>query len=169
MFMTIVRHTPGWVWGLLLMLIALGIWQARDRRISLGRLTILPLVLLGLSLSGVFSAFGHAPIALGGWAAGIAVALACGRQLFSTHRAAWCESSAELHVPGSWAPLGLMVGLFTVKYIASISLAMNTDLSSDPAFAGPTSLAYGIFSGLFLARALALRRLARQRSGPSCA
>ena len=167
--MMIVRHRPGRVRGLLLMLIALGVWRLRDRQISLGRLTVLPLVLLGLSLSGVFSAFGHAPIALGGWAAGIAVALACGLHLFSMQGAAWIGASAKLHVPGSWAPLDLMIGLFIVKYIAGISLAMDTALSSDPAFAGPTSLAYEIFSGFFLARALALRRLARRRSGPSYA
>ena len=83
MLIAIVQHTPAWVWGLLSALIAFGLWQTRDRKMSLVRATILPLVMVALSLSGVLNAFGHTPVALGGWAAGVSAALAFARQILS--------------------------------------------------------------------------------------
>jgi len=64
----IIQHTPVWVWGLLVALVAFGLSQARDRAVSLVRMTILPLVLLALSFSGVISTFAHATIAILAWA-----------------------------------------------------------------------------------------------------
>lgn len=166
MFIAIVQHTPLWVWGLLAVLIALGLSQARDREMSLARVTILPLVMIALSLSGVFNAFGHAPVALGGWAAGIAVALTWGRQVgrqFIVARGAtWSPQTATLHVPGSWLPLVLIVALFALKYVVGVSVALHPELAHDTAFAGMIALAYGTFSGLFLARGWSLRHLAKR-------
>ena len=165
MFIAIVQHTPVWVWGLLAALVALGLAQTRDRELSLLRVTILPLVMIGLSLSGVFSAFGHFPMALGGWAAGVAAALSLGRQFIAVRGAAWLPQTGTLQVPGSWLPLMLIVALFAIKYFAGASLALHPGLATDPAFAGPIGLAYGSFSGLFLARANSLRRLAGPNRG----
>ena len=68
-------------------------------------------------------------------------------------------------MPGSWLPLVLIVPLFSLKYFAGASLALHPDLATDAAFAGPMSLAYGSFSGLFLARGLALRNVANRPAG----
>ena len=165
MFIAIVQHTPVWVWGLLAGLVALGLSQTRDREVSLPRVTILPLVMIALSLSGVFSAFGHVPVAFGGWAAGIGAALAFGRQFIAVRGATWSAQTATLHVPGSWLPLALIVGLFALKYFAGVSLSMHPQAAIDPAFAGPMCLAYGGFSGMFLARALSLRAVTKHRAG----
>lgn len=166
MFIAIVQHTPVWVWGLFAALIALGLSQARDREMSLMRVTILPLVMIALSLSGVFSAFGHFPIALGGWATGVGAALTLGRQFgrqfFAVRGAAWSQQTATLHVPGSWLPLVLIVALFALKYVAGVSLALHPELAGDARFAGLVSLAYGTFSGLLLARGRSLRNLAKR-------
>ena len=160
MFIAILQHTPVWVWGLLAGLVALGLAQTRDREMSLARVTILPLVMLALSLSGVFNTFGHSPVALGGWAAGVGAALALARQFVAVRGARFARQTATLQVPGSWLPLVLIVGLFAVKYIAGASLALHPSLATDAAFAGAIGLAYGGFSGLFLGRGLSLRRLA---------
>ncbi|MEP7100065.1 MAG: DUF6622 family protein [Burkholderiales bacterium] len=165
MFIAIVQHTPVWVWGLLAVLVALGLSQARDREMSLMRVTILPLVMIALSLSGVFSAFGHFPVAIGGWAAGVGAALAFGRQFIAVRGAAWSSQTATLRVPGSWLPLVLIVALFALKYFAGASLALHPDLAHDTTFAGLISVGYGMFSGLFLARGLSLRNLAKRPAG----
>lgn len=162
MFIAIVQHTPAWVWGLLSVLIAFGLWQARDREMSLVRVTILPLVMIALSMSGVLNAFGHAPVALGGWGAGVGAALAFARQIVSVRGATWSAQTATLHVPGSWLPLALIIALFFVKYFVGVQLALHPGLAAEAVFAGPCSLAYGGFSGLFLARAMSLRSLARR-------
>jgi len=165
MFIAIVQHTPVWVWGLLAVLVALGLSQTRDRQVSLVRVTVLPLVMIALSVSGVFSAFGHSPAALGGWAAGVGAALAFGRRLVAVRGAAWSQQTAMLHVPGSWVPLALIVALFALKYFVGVSLALHHELAADTGFAGAISLAYGGFSGLFLLRGLSLRRLAKRPAG----
>jgi len=159
-FIAIVQHTPVWVWGLLAVLVALGLSQTRPREMSLTRVTVLPLVLAGLSLSGVLSAFGHLPVALGAWAVGIAAALGLARRAVAVRGASWSPSRGLLHVPGSWLPLVLILSLFVLKYGAGVSLALAPALASDTSFAGLCSLAYGTFSGLFLARALSMRSLA---------
>jgi hypothetical protein len=163
MFIAIVQHTPGWVWALLAAMVALGLWQTRARKMSPMRATILPLVLIALSLSGVLRAFGHLPIALGGWAVGVGTTLAFARSASTVRGASWSNRTGQLHVPGSWLPLMLIVGLFSIKYFAGASLAMNPGLATDATFAGLCSLGYGSFSGVFAARALALRGLANPR------
>lgn len=160
MLIAIVQHTPVWVWGLLCALVALGFSQTRAREMSLLRVQIVPVLLVALSLSGVFSAFGHFPVALVGWAAGLGAALTLARNAVTARGAAWSSSTGTLHVLGSWLPLLLMVGLFGIKFFAGVSLAMNPALASNAAFAGWCCLAYGSISALFLARALSLRKLA---------
>jgi len=169
MLASILQHTPVRVWGLLAGLIALGLWQTRDRELPLLRVTVLPLAMIVLSASGVLSAFGHFPVALGGWAAGVGAALAFGRQFVAMRGARWSAQAGQLHVPGSWLPLALMVGLFCIKYVAGVSLALHPALVHDAAFASLCSLAYGGFSGLFLARAQSLRLLATRDAGLSAA
>jgi hypothetical protein len=164
MFTAIVQHTPAWVWGLLAALTALGLWQTRPRAMSLSRVTVLPLVLMGLSLTGVITAFGHLPIALVAWAAGAAAAVGLGRQALAVRGASWSASKRLLQVPGSGLPLVLILALFTLKYGAGVSLALFPTLASDSTFAAGCSFAYGVFSGLFLARALSLRSLATRPS-----
>jgi hypothetical protein len=163
MFIAMLQHTPAWVWGLFVALAALGLAQARPREMSLPRVTILPLAMLALSLSGVFQSFGHFPVALGGWAAGVGAALAFARGRIDARGAEWRAARGTLFVPGSWLPLVLIVGLFALKYAAGVTLALEPARAADPLFAGVCSLAYGSFSGLFLARGLALRRIAALR------
>lgn len=160
MFILILMHTPLWVWILLSALVALGLKQTRNREVSVARITVLPLAMVGLSLAGVLGAFGHLPVALLAWAVGIAGALVVAPGLAPVRGAAWSATTRRLHLPGSWLPLFLFVGLFAVKYGAGVSLAMHPHLASDSVFAGCCSFTYGAFSGLFLGRALPLRALA---------
>jgi hypothetical protein len=160
MVIAIVQHTPVWVWGLLAALTSLGLWQTRDRQMSLRRITVLPLVMVVLSLSGVLGAFGPSIAALAAWAAGVAAAQVAASHLLDLRGAAWSPSTECLRVPGSWLPLTLILGLFAVKYFAGYNLAVNPALATTAGFAGLCSLAYGLVSGLFMARALSLRSLA---------
>ena len=70
MIHSILQHTPVWVWVLFCVLIALGIAQTREREVSIARATILPILMIALSLSGVLSAFSQVPLACGAWLAG---------------------------------------------------------------------------------------------------
>lgn len=160
MVMGILTHTPYWVWGILVALVALGLAQTRDRRISLSRVTLLPLLFIALSLSGIFRH--DSPwLALCAWIAGCAVTAVLARKAVEIRGASWSPTNRRFHVPGSWVPLPLMVGLFLLKYAVAVSQAMH------PAFimqTGPLiacNFLYGLFAGVFWSRSYSLRKLAR--------
>ena len=169
MLLQIVQHTPVWVWGLLVALVVFGLSQVRDRAVTLTRMTILPLVLLALSFSGVVSTFAHATIAILAWAVGVATAVALGRRFLQVRGASWSPETGLVHVPGSWLPLALMVALFLIKYGVGVTLAMNHAMAADTTFGACCGLAYGSFSGLFAARALSLRSLVSARFAAAAA
>ena len=72
MFMTILQHTPAWVFLIFGALVVLGVQQAFARSVPLRRVVVLPFLFVALSLSGVVSTFGAVAPALLAWAAGIA-------------------------------------------------------------------------------------------------
>ncbi len=166
MFIAIVQRTPVWVWGLLALLVALGVRQMFSRRLALRRSAVLPLVLLGLSLAGVVGSFGVQALPLLAWAAGLAAMVAVLQGRVDTQAVRYDSATRQFQVPGSAVPLALMLGLFMLKYAAGVALAMNPWLRATLPFALTISLTYGIFSGAFLGRAMALWALAR-RSTPA--
>ena len=73
MIMHILAGTPKWVFVLFFALLWLGLQQLLPRSVSLSRATIVPVVMTGLSLYGVTSAFGDSGQALLSWIAGALV------------------------------------------------------------------------------------------------
>ena len=164
MLLQILQATPARVWLLLVGLVALGLSQARPRRIGARRAAVLPLVMIGLSLAGVGSAFGFDPAPVAAWLAGITATIAAAHLWLPRPEARWSESLASVQVAGSWLPMVAILALFAIKYAAGVSLAMHPSYAADTAFSLPFSFAFGLFSGLFAARGLQLwnaRRIAR--------
>ena len=160
MFIKIMTHTPIWVWAISALVLWAGFLQTLPRSVSLRRITLLPLVMVGLSLAGVFSAFGANSHALLAWsaAAAVAAAVVMARPLpQSTHYNSWTQ---QFQLPGSWTPLVLMMGIFITKYAVGMTLAMHPDLARDALFSQSVGAAYGGFSGVFAGRAARLWRLA---------
>jgi hypothetical protein len=162
MFQQTLQHIPTWVLGLLIGLIALGVSQSLPRRLSLRRSAVLPLVLVGVSLIGVVNTFAQQPAALLAWAIGLAGAVAALHGGVYPSAVRYSARSQRFEVPGSWVPLALMMGLFAIKFGAGTGLALHPELRQSALFALPISAAYGLFSGVFLGRAMALWTLARR-------
>jgi hypothetical protein len=161
MIIDILEHTPVWVWLVLAALVALGLIQTRGRTVSRARAYTLPFVFIALSLSGVVRGAGSFPIALAAWTAGAAAAWLLLRRAVAVRRASWLPAIASFHVPGSWLPLTLIVGLFLLKYAAAVAQALHPGLGIDTGFQGATNGIYGVFAGLFWARSWSLRALVR--------
>ncbi len=161
--LAIVQHTPPWVWALLAALLALGLAQARARRVGPTRAALLPAAMLAWSLWGVATSFGSAP-ALPAWAAGASAAALATRRLGAPAGTRWSAQAHAFQLPGSWLPLALILALFCCKFATGALLALRPALGADPAFATGASLAFGAFSGVFAGRALALLRLAPPRA-----
>ncbi len=165
MLLQILIHTPKWVFALFALLLALGIQQLFDRRVSLARATITPVVMTALSVSGVVSAFGAASAALVVWSlATVAVAaVSLRRPVRASTR--FDATTRSFLVAGSALPMAMMMGIFCTKYAVGIGMAFHPELAMNAGFALAISTLYGAFSGIFAARLLALWRLALGADG----
>ena len=162
MLLQILQRTPPWVFVLFAVLVAFGFLQSRTREVSLVRVTILPLVLIGLSLSGLLGTFGAHAFAIAAWLAGVAVALVLNRAAKWPRRVSYAPATRRFLVEGSWLPLAVMMIIFFTRYAVTVTLAMQPPLASTLWLPVLVSLAYGLMSGAFLARAL--RILAARRA-----
>src|SRR5690606_36049581 len=155
-----IRHTPPWACAVLALLTALGLRQMREHRVSRARVSIAPLLLPAYSLYGAPSAFGwRAPVLLG-WAAGMAGALAANRRLRWPRQVRPAADGGFVVGASAW-PLVLMLAVFAQRYVATVALVLHPAWRNAGLFAGPMALAWGLFSGLFLARALRVLSTAR--------
>jgi len=155
-------HTPSWVFFVFAALLLLGYQQSRDRTVGPGRLIFLPIAMLGLSFFGIASAFGLAALPVGAWLLGVSLITLPGlRQIGSFVRS---NPANAFRIPGSWLPLALMMAIFFIKYLAGYALARGLVIASEPWFVGGTSLAQGLLSGFFPARATAVWLGARKAS-----
>jgi hypothetical protein len=157
----IIRNTPPWVWAVLAALILAGIRQSAARRLRMARVIGLPTLFVALSLAGVIAAFGLREAALTAWTLGLGVAATVAARRGAPAGARWLPAERAFEVPGAWWPLALLLGVFALRFAVAVQHALHPGSSGSAAFAGFAALGYGVVSGFFLGRALALARLAR--------
>lgn len=166
MIAQILTNTPLWVWGLLAVLLVLGLSQTRSRSAGLSRITLLPLGLSALSLYGTISAFGTSPAVLGSWVAAAILLLLIVTQMPLPAGARYDSAQRQFQLPGSWVPMALIMGIFLTKYVVGVSLVMHPELKANANFSLAIGTLYGVFSGIFAGRTVRLVRLAL-RPGPA--
>ena len=163
MLFEILKRTPIWVFALFFILLAVGHLQRKDRCVSRGWVSILPLAMIGLSFYGVLSAFGIVATGLACWGLGVAMAVALGISAGKPHNVVFNRKTQSFHIPGSPFPLILMMAIFFTKYAVGIVLARHLPLGNTTSFVNTASFVYGLLSGVFLARAMVIWRAARFR------
>lgn len=151
---------PTWVWFLLVALIWLGLRQTLTRQVSLTRVTLMPLGLVGLSVYGTATVFAAQPWVLLVWAMAAAtlVLLVLRRPVPQGTR--FDLASQIFTLPGSWAPLALIAGIFCPKYAVGVTASIAPELLHSIPVALTVGLLSGVFSGVLAARTLRLWRLA---------
>lgn len=160
MLLDIFTHTPSWVFVLFAALLWLGLKQLLTHELSLARASALALGMSGWSLYGTASAFGGAALPIMVWLVSAAAVLAVLLRRKLPPGVRYDAARARFTLPGSAAPLALMMGIFFTKYSVGVALSMAPRLSHDAAFAVGVAALYGAFSAVFGARALRLWRLA---------
>ena len=160
MFIEILKRTPLWVFVLFFVLLTVGYFQSKKRKISRGKVTLFPFAMIALSFYGVLSAFGVASVGLFSWAVGIAGAVCLGLKIIPQRGVTFSTEELLFSIPGSWFPLALMMAIFFTKFTVGVILSRQLPIANEPVFIGAISLLYGFFSGLFLARAFAIWRCA---------
>jgi hypothetical protein len=153
MLSEIFSRTPVWVGGILMVILYFGIQQSKQRTVPKRRLVILPMVMMGLSLSGIWSAFGGNLFGLAGWFAALALVFIVNQPLKPNEQVTFSPATKKFSVPGSWLPLCLMMAIFIAKYVVAILLGYNSTLKQSMAFIFSVSFVYGFLSSIFFARA----------------
>jgi hypothetical protein len=168
MLATVLRSTPGFVWVLLAALIALGVSQARDREASLLRVAVLPVAMTSLGIWGMTTGFGASPMfgyAMLVWMLAVSASFALVGTMRPPRGAEYHPATRTFFLPGSWAPLLLIMGIFLTRYVVNVDLAMQPALARDGQYTLIVSAVYGLCSGIFIGRAARLWRLAAERAG----
>jgi hypothetical protein len=160
----IVSHTPPQVWGVLALLVAIGLNQARTRDVAPTRVIAVPAALGVYSLWSASSAFAGADSAmlLAAWLGGLALGAASNRALDLPRR---CSANADgsFRIEGSFAPLALMLCVFLTRYVNGIATALHPALVGSPGWVIVATLVFAFPAGLFVARSRkvwATRRIA---------
>ena len=154
MLIQILKHTPLWVWGIFALLLVMGYSRTKSGTASKKRLAILPGIFILLSILGVVSTYGASTFALASWATGAGLGLLLNRLLLLPRGVSYDLASKTFAVPGSYVPMILMMAIFATKYVVGVTTAINHDLTQTTEFMVVVSMAYGFFSGSFLARSL---------------
>ena len=160
MILEILKRPPPWVWLLLGFLLVYGFTQTRSRIVSYRRTMILPVVMLGLSLSWIERHFDKGPPVGLAWFVGVGCALVLNRWLGWPWGVRYSESESAFALTGSWFPLALIVGIFSLRYFANVSLALGLRFARSGLFPSALAWACGLLGGVFLAGAVRLWRLA---------
>ena len=158
----ILSHTPTWVFALFAGLLAFGLLQARSRDVKKTLAYALPAGMVALSLSGIESSFGLGPFPVAAWAAGLAVVTLIAYKAFPHKGLSYDAGKNTFHIPGSWAPLAVIMAIFFTKYAFAVMQGFGAAAASSPVTAVVLSFAYGCFSGYFCARAVSLAATARR-------
>ena len=154
----VLAHAPMWVWGLLAGLTALGLSQARDRLVRPRVALVIPALMLLLSLNALRTAFGLSGTPLSAWLLGVAGGAGLVAAVGWPRGITWQAGRQRLAVPGSLVPLALFLALFALKFCVGTALALRADATRQAGFVPGVALGYGAFSGVFLARAVAMWR-----------
>ncbi|MDR3396058.1 MAG: hypothetical protein P4M06_00690 [Pandoraea sp.] len=157
-------HVPFWVWWLFVALVALGLSATRTQYKPLWAALAMPLAMTGVSAYGAASTFTTHMPALIAWASAVVIVVVLRAALGAWGRVSWVPETRRVRVPGSWLPLLWMLAIFALKFAVGVSLAIYPALKSNGAFSAWVCLSYGAFSGIFLGRALAIRRAMRNAS-----
>ena len=158
MLIQILTHTPLYVWSILAFLLWRGAIEMHDREVTLRRMLILPLVMMGLSLHDMTLKFDPGVLLIAAWSAGCAAAMLMAWR-FSRTRIAAGTAPDRVLVHGSVMPLILMLAIFLTKYITSVVLVIQPHLAHQMSVAAAICVVFGMFNGLLLGR---LARMARQ-------
>jgi hypothetical protein len=119
--LAIVQYTPWWVWGLLALLVLLGLQAARPRQTRLRRALVTPLVFVGWGVSGV--ALHATPGVLAAWLGAAALGGALGWTTTRLDRVRADRARGTVELPGSWLPLARNLAIFAVRYALAVAIA----------------------------------------------
>jgi hypothetical protein len=150
---------PVWPFALLAVLLAVGYRQSRSRIVQPATLVRWAVVMLALSLYGVTATFGAGIVPVLAWAVGFATSVRLGAPLLAPRGLS--REGGAVRLPGSWVPMGLMVGIFLAKSGLGFAMGVHAQVLHEAWFIAAACAGLGLLSGAFSARARAVHRFDR--------
>lgn len=146
--LTILAHTPLWVWPLYAVLLFLGLQRSRDSIVPLWRFLILPIIVAILAVLGfVLSGQGTFPALLAGLAFGAPLGWWIEPE-GSTHRL----PTGALWLRGEWMTLGQIGLVVGFRYTTSVLAGLNPELHGNLTWRLGTIFVATALSAMFLGR-----------------
>ncbi|MFT4102937.1 MAG: hypothetical protein QM674_18265 [Burkholderiaceae bacterium] len=155
-------HIPAWVFAVFALLVVLGWRHGRARWVDPRVIGAVALALPAYSASGVVSAFGGHAGELGAWAVGLVLAAVAASRARALRDLPWDPAARRVHVPGSWLPMAVMLGIFSLKFVLGAATAQGTPVPAGSLTALAIAAGLGAFSGVFAGRARAVHRAAQR-------
>lgn len=152
---TVIAHTPLWVWGLYVALLFLGLQRTRDSTIPLWRMLILPIAVALLAISSVI---GASPEGLAAATIGLVLGSGLGWSL-EPRDATRRLPGGRLWQRGEWLTLVQIALTLSVRYVTNVVAAMAPVLGANPIWHLGSFLVTALLSGVFLGRVAAKLRI----------
>lgn len=155
----ILINTPRWVFALLGILLYLGWQQSQDREIRRQRLFIMPLLMAIFSFISLQHDVGLSWLLVISWLIPYVLMISLAGRWVGPRQASYRPAGDCVALPGSWLPLGMMLGLFLLKYLVGYAEATQAELTDKVGFPYLVSALFGLLAGLFAARSRHIYRL----------
>ena len=145
--LAILRHTPIWVFVLLIVLVMLGLQGLRARRVAVWRLLLVPAIFIIWGAVSLVARFAAAPFLVIDWLVAGATGFAVGWLTLRLAAMQIDRATGVAHVAGSVVPLVRNLAIFLAKYCLAVASAIVP--SAAPALAhwdiGVSGLSFGYF------------------------
>ena len=144
----IVTNTPLWVWPLMLLVLWLGWRGLQPRTLVPMRLAILPMVGLGMALSGIAQSV-QPGLALAAWALALLAALPLG-YLVGSRRSLGLTGAGRVEVAGGWFALVFGGSIFAMRCTLGVLFGVLPHLRVEPLWIALSGSIGGIVTGVGL-------------------
>ena len=163
--MIFVKHVPVWVFFILAALLWLGLSARKNRWVRWRVPIIVPIAMTFMAVSSLVTQYLATDALMPAVLAWLGV---CGLTAWQLSRRPLPEAvlyiaeSGKFHLPGSYVPLAMYLGIFAFKFMVGFMTGMHMPIVNDLLFVLGISAIYGLFSGVFLSSAWRLAMLRRQ-------
>ena len=148
--LSIITHTPFWVWLALALIIVIGLKRTQDRTVSAPRLVLMPLIILGL-VAWNLAALSESLTAMLGLGIGIVAGTSAGLALEARAGTRQVRRGV-VHLRGDWVSLFVLLAIFVMRYVTTVVSVAAPALAASDAYHFVAALLSGFFAFLTLSR-----------------
>jgi hypothetical protein len=147
--LAIVQHTPLWVFGLLAVLVVVGVQALRPRDVPVWRPLLVPVVFILWGVNSLLAKVAAAPWLSVDWLTATVIGFAIAAATVRLDGVQVDRAAGRVHLPGSPAPLARSLAIFVARYGLGATMVVAPALQSSltPWDIAVSGLSAGYFIG----------------------